>query len=132
MKGIFLTFKLTTLKTIKEWLETLPEPYRGQALANCLPAMGHDVTESLEESLFAGFAWSESPEGYSYWEKVYDLAGIGTSLAPTNALSALHAIALKKGFPVEDITSVRQCGAPGDWWYSLNDGLEHLINLTSE
>jgi hypothetical protein len=128
------------MKTIKEWLESLPEPHRKQALANC-----HKIEQRKAQysnpilALKDAFSWTNSPQGYEYWEGVGNHMAWTTKLpkpifapAPTNALSALHAIALKKGFPVEQIMGIGQCGAPGDWWYSLEDGVEHLINLKTE
>lgn len=92
------------MKTIREWLEELPQPYRGQALANMRP-QNKDIEENtLQDGLQGAFVWSKTKEGRRYWQKVY----LSTLIPkpPTNALLALHAIALKEGFPVEDIMSV--------------------------
>jgi hypothetical protein len=60
-------------KTIKEWLETLPEPYRTQALENTKDLAPNRLTEytsSLPDALFCAFAWGKSPEGNEYWTEV--------------------------------------------------------------
>jgi hypothetical protein len=59
-------------KTIKEYLETLPEPYRSQALKNTykihLDEAGKD---SVGHALKSAFFWESSPEGHDYWENFY-------------------------------------------------------------
>lgn len=65
-------------RTITEWFNTLPEPYRSQALAN------HDMSyidypedgraDSLDEAIFLGFDWSETTEGRRYWTKAWHSA----------------------------------------------------------
>lgn len=54
---------------------------------------------------------------------------------PTNALSAIHAIALKKGFPAEEIEAVQLAkdGTENAWGYRLNGCDEwHYINLSND
>jgi hypothetical protein len=111
-------------KTIKQWLETLPEPYRGQALANLKNP--EQIDNSLNGALKGAFVWETSAEGHAYWEEVakgkYPV--ILSELAPTCAIHALMAIALKKGFDVQDIESiVFQRGYEGQhiWRYRLKD-----------
>lgn len=64
------------MKTIKKWLETLPEPYRSQALKNF--ENDHDYKEYINESrselssaLNWAFHWDQTPEGKEYWSKLY-------------------------------------------------------------
>ncbi len=58
-------------KTIKEWLETLEEPYREQALVNFESYCNDDdQVESVIEALYQAFYWEESPEGHRYWSKL--------------------------------------------------------------
>jgi hypothetical protein len=120
-------------KTIKQWLETLPEPYRGQALANLKNP--EQIDNSLNGALKGAFVWETSAEGHAYWEEVakgkYPV--ILTELAPTCAIHALMAIALKKGFDVQDIIAIRKGIGKGEWLYTLKDNdKEHLTNLKSE
>lgn len=69
-----LPAKYILMKTIKEWLETLPEPYRTQALENaknCLVGCGRtlDVNQgTLSDAVAGAFIWLLSPQGEQYWE----------------------------------------------------------------
>lgn len=58
------------MKTIKEWLESLPEPHRTQALANASDSLT-TTTPSLTSAIAGGFAWAYSPEGYEYWDDFF-------------------------------------------------------------
>jgi len=126
------------MKTIREWLEDLPEPYRGQALANAKDAgtIEESGYYSLSVALISAFDWEDSSagDGYAYWEVIAKSEGkvlpyAGQTEAPTNALSALHAIALKEGFPVEEITAVQPL-MNDNWRYALAGiDKEFIINL---
>jgi hypothetical protein len=59
------------MKTIKEWLETLPEPYRSQALKNGID-MGKERS-SLFKAINSAFVWSNSKEGFDYWRMVANI-----------------------------------------------------------
>src|ERR1041385_1819313 len=110
-------------KTIKEWLSELPEPYKGKALAHAKLADTLDDSgyNSVQIALFCAFDWTDTPEdeGYHYWKKIHanPLPRI------TSALQAIHAIALKKGFPAEEILSVWMLGN-NQWNYELKDSGE--------
>jgi hypothetical protein len=59
-------------KTIKEWLETLPEPYRSKALKN-LPEyhLDSDVTyANLHDALNAAYTWDATEERHDYCSNV--------------------------------------------------------------
>ena len=100
------------MKTIREWLESLPEPYRSQALENMdnyrrpYAPEAHSSHGNLEEALMAAFLWYDTPQGREYWENVSQDRSLIRIASPTNALSAIHAIALKKGFAAEEIDGV--------------------------
>lgn len=60
------------MKTIREWLEELPEPYRSQAFRNT-PCINTDLyAPSLKYAIVRAFVWHKSPEGFEYWEKLDD------------------------------------------------------------
>jgi hypothetical protein len=70
------------MKTIKEWLETLPEPYRKLALNNletkpmvfeCAISQRATITEAL----FDAFYWNESPERADFWFDIHTRAQNG-------------------------------------------------------
>lgn len=58
------------MKTVKEWLETLPEPHRSQALENAIkhPLAGLNAEFStLKGALASAFVWAYTTEGGYYW-----------------------------------------------------------------
>lgn len=101
-------------KKIRQWLETLPEPYRTQALRNAEPDQLQKEAYDLGHAIIDSCAWNDTPEKGEYWADVAYWAKGGRgqlptpmlNTTPTNALSALHAIALKKGIKVEEISGV--------------------------
>jgi len=60
--------KVAMEKTIKEWLETLPEPIRTEALANMGPLCHKVTVDSLHQSVNEAFVWEFTPQGYNYWD----------------------------------------------------------------
>jgi len=62
---------MTEKKSIKEWLEELPEEHRQKAIKNTNPNCFHIKQDSLSWALAAAFAWDISPEGHGYWMRVY-------------------------------------------------------------
>ena len=61
------------MKTIIEYLETLPEPYRTQAIENCkvFPDTRNDRAESTAAAIIKAFDWSETKQGYGYWQRYW-------------------------------------------------------------
>lgn len=60
------------MKTVKEWLEELPEPQSGLALKNTSKAKLKLPRKSLLEALMSAFNFTASEQGYDYWEQVVD------------------------------------------------------------
>jgi len=63
-------------KTIREWFETLPEPYRSQALENIDENFEYykfynDKCENVKSAVFHGFQWMKSPQDFHYWSKFF-------------------------------------------------------------
>ena len=54
-------------KTIKEWLNTLDEPYKSKALKQTNEDILNLYCDSLLNSLYQMFDWSYSVEGVEYW-----------------------------------------------------------------
>lgn len=55
-------------KTTKEWLESLPEPHRIEAIQNTDPEiLASDSIKTFDNALSGAFAWKETPQGYGYW-----------------------------------------------------------------
>jgi len=62
-------------KYIKEWLETLKEPYRSQALHNYDKSKWSgrlEKTSALSKALFRAFDWKSSSEEDQYWRKIHE------------------------------------------------------------
>jgi len=60
------------MKTIEEWLQTLPVEYRDKALANLKLKKSYLRRRTLSMAILGAFLWSESPEGFDFWRKVYN------------------------------------------------------------
>lgn len=116
------------MKTIKEWLQELPEPYKTKTLyyrenASTL-FKDNKYARSHGDALDNAFEWSKTEEGEQYWE---DLSiNLHTRVIipiPLNAMTAIEAISLKLGFPAEDIIGIKpHTNAPhGKWEYMLKD-----------
>lgn len=58
------------MKTIKEWLEELEEPYRSKALINASKHTLKMVAGDLPTALMNAFNFTKSKEGWGYWSKV--------------------------------------------------------------
>ena len=56
-------------KTVKEWIQELPEPYRTEALENCNDP--NKEVQSLSSALFYAFRWSETKQGACYWREIH-------------------------------------------------------------
>lgn len=55
------------MKTIKQWLEELPEPYKSQAISNCSCLDAQHTYYSQDRALGAAFMFELTPEGWQYW-----------------------------------------------------------------
>ncbi len=64
------------MKTIKEWLEELPEPYRSESIENMEAEVdrytGDRMDSNLKSALFCAFIWVDSPQGTGYWANIFD------------------------------------------------------------
>lgn len=63
------------MKTIKEWLDQLDQPYRFEAINNLICDQGIEglfrTCESLSSALKISFYWDEAPEGANYWRHLF-------------------------------------------------------------
>ena len=57
-------------KTIREWLEQLPEPDRSQAIGQTSEARLEERAFSLIEAVYAMFNWCGSCEGLEHWKSL--------------------------------------------------------------
>ncbi len=66
------------MKTIKQWLETLPSPIKEKALDNLIKDDREDMrSESLSDALSEAFDWYWVKEGDGYWRAVKTLSQAG-------------------------------------------------------
>lgn len=75
------------MKTISEWLKTLPEGYRELALTNfekalMVPMPPFKYYNFLHGAIYNGFNWESTPEGAKFWKKVYEHFAYGSTLPP--------------------------------------------------
>ena len=54
-------------KTIKDWLNTLKEPYKSKAIRQTSEDILTIRTDTLINSLYQMFVWKDSQEGDEYW-----------------------------------------------------------------
>ena len=57
-------------KTIKEWLEELPDGYRERALANC--EHPEEDVSSMAMAIRRAFVWDSTTEGIEFWAGVHN------------------------------------------------------------
>ncbi len=59
--------------TIKERFEAVKnKELRGMLLANLVDSEKYATAPTDQDALQAGFVWSESSEGFHYWDKLFD------------------------------------------------------------
>ena len=78
-------FSKITMKTIRQWLEELPEPYKSVALRNAEDDVSRAIDDNVEHmsvALSRGFIWRESPEGSAFWRSVFYHYLTSTPLPP--------------------------------------------------
>lgn len=59
------------MKTIREHFNTLPEPYRTQAIENTKYQNFENLNKTspnVQESLLVAFYWDETKQGNEYWD----------------------------------------------------------------
>ena len=67
--------KQRRMKTIREWLNELPEPIRSRAIRNTeneSDTLLDTITDvNFKNALWVAFIWSNTPEGHNYWGSVH-------------------------------------------------------------
>ena len=59
------------MKTILEWLQELPEPYRSESIDNVTKAKRMEKRKCLEDALLSAFLWEETKQGWEYWDNLH-------------------------------------------------------------
>jgi hypothetical protein len=61
------------MKTIREWLNELPEDVRDKAIANTEEnVLAIKFYTNLADALNGAFIWEESQQGFDYWNEIHD------------------------------------------------------------
>jgi hypothetical protein len=58
-------------KTVKEWLEKLPDGYRERALANLMDAKANNHAISIAGAIDLAFNWGDTNEGFEFWKGIH-------------------------------------------------------------
>lgn len=58
-------------KTIKDWLNTLDEPYKSKALQQTNKDILELQCNSITDALLKMFEWESSKEGDLFWDNLY-------------------------------------------------------------
>lgn len=59
------------MKSVKQWFEALPEPYKTQALNNTQQHRVTRETTALSGAVMIAFEWGKTTEGFDYWDSLY-------------------------------------------------------------
>lgn len=102
------------MKTVKKWLQELPEPYRAQALENMDSDEANTKVNSQYQALDKAFVWEETPQGEDYWDSIYDKLYNGIPLIPRTTITSTHDL-LSEAFSLSQ--QIKQ-------GYSLFDGID--------
>ena len=71
------------MKTVKEWLETLPDGYRDRALSQASPDRLKEETDTLSSAILRFIPdWTDTKEGWDFWDSVDDWAEDKTNSLP--------------------------------------------------
>lgn len=64
------------MKTVEQYLQEIPGSgdARERAIKNCDSEKKDEWSTSLPAALKRAFLWHKTPEGYDYWQTVYDAA----------------------------------------------------------
>jgi hypothetical protein len=58
--------------TIREHIDTLPEPYKTQAINNLNNIKSVVVVKHTSVAIAIAFTWENTPQGYDYWNLIYN------------------------------------------------------------
>ena len=69
-------------KTIKEWLEELPDGYRERALVNAGKRSSRKKYKTMWKAVYSAFVWHYTDEDWKFWNAVADHYLSSTPLPP--------------------------------------------------
>jgi len=59
------------MKTTKQWLESLNEPYKSEALSNMIKGVSDAKVKTMSEALLTAFPWNHTKQGFQYWDELF-------------------------------------------------------------
>jgi hypothetical protein len=71
-------------KTVRQWFETLPEPYRSNAIRNSMRIILDSIEPTISDAICCSFDWEKSIQGFDYWDFVYQKIKAGQIPANEN------------------------------------------------
>lgn len=84
------------MKTYREALNKLPQPYRAVAIANTPGQLIDSPFIETGHVLAWAFSWDDSPEGRPFWAKVEAAAENGTPFPPMKVKGGRHSLKMKR------------------------------------
>ena len=61
------------MKTVKQWLKTLPTEQKNKALNNLTSkSIGNLSSDKASNALLIAFSWKDAPEGFEYWDNAWE------------------------------------------------------------
>ena len=58
------------MRIAEQWFETLPPHIGSRAKSNINPIRAAKQYKDLQQALMYAFSWSESLEGWAYWNRI--------------------------------------------------------------
>jgi len=119
------------MKTIKEWLSELPEPYRSQALENTAVDTLDENEGNLSMALHEAFDWETSLQGHNYWRILYNLITEDSNKRHTHTVKTVNEEAVIKSNR-EIAEEIYQISDPQDnnthLQKEITDEIESILN----
>lgn len=105
------------MKTVKEWLQELPDGYRERALGQMVAPEKN--ADSIGYAVLSIAVWEGAAEGWEFWDDVYKHYTQGTPLPPLPE-EAKPTVVIQPGFPTSRTTAemiaIMQQYEEGDEW----------------
>lgn len=60
------------MKTIEQWLKTLPEPLRSEAIGCSSKWILEQKKEFISDAIASAFTWCWSPSGQDFWQSLWE------------------------------------------------------------
>ncbi len=64
---------METSKTMLEWLNELPEPYKTKAINNTHKRLQQMQILNMKHAIGSAFMWANTDERYDYWKQIFKI-----------------------------------------------------------